>query len=346
VHFPLLHTSPLEHATHACPPLPQALLVVPGSHRPAEQHPVAHDVELHVHMPLTHASPLGQEPELHVPPQPSLAPHALPVQLGVHPHVPLWPPPPQLSGEAHAWPAQHGCPLPPHVPQLAVPHWVPPAQAAHATPPWPQALWLVPDSHVAPLQHPEHDVGSQRHDPATHLCPVAQLPSVHTPAQPSLAPQALPVQLGVHVPVPQTLGLAPAPQVWPMLHPPHSTIGPQWLLSCPHLPAQSGVVSHPPSPASGLEASLEGVLSWLASTRCTSKASPATKPQPGRSPGSSAETRARSNAPPRNARDSGRVFVRGVIGCMAPQSPVTGTGTELSVVVPLPSWPLALDPQH
>jgi hypothetical protein len=108
VHVPLLHVCPLEHATHACPPAPQALLAVPDSHCPAEQHPVAHDVELHVHVPLTHAWPLGQEPLVHTPPHPSLAPHALPVQLAVHPHTPLVPPPPHESGEAHPSPAQHG----------------------------------------------------------------------------------------------------------------------------------------------------------------------------------------------------------------------------------------------
>jgi hypothetical protein len=90
----------------------------------------------------------------------------------------------------------------------------------------------APDSHVVPLQHPEHDVGSQVHAPATHRCPLAQLPCVHTPVQPSLSPQALPAQLGVHVPVPQTLGNPPLPpQSCPMLHPPQSTIAPQWLLS-------------------------------------------------------------------------------------------------------------------
>ena len=85
---------------------------------------------------------------------------------------------------------------------------------------------LVPLSHVAPLQQPEHDVGSQSQAPATQRCPVAQLPSEHTPLHPSEAPQVLLPQLGVHMPVPQTLG-PPPPHRWPTLHPPQSTTFPQ-----------------------------------------------------------------------------------------------------------------------
>jgi hypothetical protein len=84
----------------------------------------------------------------------------LPLQSGVHPHTPLAPPPPHVSGEAHALPAQQGCPFPPHVPQLPVPHVVPLAHAPHTVPPWPHAPSLVPGSHVVPLQQPAHDVVS------------------------------------------------------------------------------------------------------------------------------------------------------------------------------------------
>jgi hypothetical protein len=70
-----------------------------------------------------------------VPPQPSLAPHALPEQLGVQPHTPFCPPPPQVSRDAHASLAQQGWPLPPQAPQLEVPHVVPLAQVVHSAPP-------------------------------------------------------------------------------------------------------------------------------------------------------------------------------------------------------------------
>jgi hypothetical protein len=66
---------------------------------------------------------------------PSFAPQAFPAQLGVQLHVP----PLQESGLAHAFPAQHACPLPPQFPQL-VPHVVPVSHDTHATPPLPQAF--------------------------------------------------------------------------------------------------------------------------------------------------------------------------------------------------------------
>ena len=171
----------------------------------------------------------------------------MPLQLGVQPHTPLAPPPPHVSGAAHAAPAQHGCPLPPQVPQLPVPQAVPPGQGVHTVPPLPHAPSLVPGSHVAPSQHPVHDVGSHWHAPVTHRCPAAQLPCVHTPEQPSLAPHALPLQSGVHALLPHVLGVPPPPQVWPGAQPPQSRIPPQRPWICPHLPAQSDVLSgvHP-----------------------------------------------------------------------------------------------------
>jgi hypothetical protein len=96
------------HAAHAEPPAPQALFAVPARHWPAEQQPAGHDVESHAHTSLTQCSPLPQLPLPHAPPQPSLAPQAFPAQLGVHPHVPLWPLPPHDSGALHVPPEQHG----------------------------------------------------------------------------------------------------------------------------------------------------------------------------------------------------------------------------------------------
>jgi hypothetical protein len=94
----------------------------------------------------------------------------LPVQLGTQPQTPVVPPPPHWSGLAHPVPAQHGWPLPPHVPQ-STPHVWPLAQGAHTTPPLPQDVSCVPDAHVLPPQHPAHDVASHRHTPATHRWP-------------------------------------------------------------------------------------------------------------------------------------------------------------------------------
>src|SRR5215472_6409194 len=174
------------HAVHAVPPAPHALGVVPSRHSPAEQQPL-HEV-------------------------PSLAPQVLPAQPGAHPHVPGVPAPPHVSGGAQSPPVQHGCPLPPQAPHV-IPQIVPLGHTMHATPPAPHAPGLVPDAQVTPLQHPEQEVGSQAQLPCTQCCPVPQAPLVHTPLQPSLAPQALPAQLGVQVANPQTLGALPPPQV-------------------------------------------------------------------------------------------------------------------------------------
>jgi hypothetical protein len=227
---PVPHVVPLGHVAHTPPPLPHAAFVSPGSHVLALQHPLQ-DVGSHAHAPSTQCWPLPQLPDVHTPPQPSLAPHALPAQLGAHPQMPLAPPPPQVSGGAHVFPAQQTCPLPPHVPHSPVPQVVPPAQIAHATPPWPHAVFVLPTSHVLPLQQPLHEVPSHTHAPLTQCWPVAQVPAAHTPPQPSLAPHALPAQLGVQGPVPQTLVAPLPPHVSPAGHPPQSTRFPQWSRS-------------------------------------------------------------------------------------------------------------------
>jgi hypothetical protein len=79
---------------------------------------------------------------------------------------------------------------------------------------------------VLPLQQPLHDTPSQWQTPATHRWPVAHAPAGHTLPQPSLAPQALPAQLGVHDPALQTLGAPPPPQTCPAEQLPQSTIAP------------------------------------------------------------------------------------------------------------------------
>jgi hypothetical protein len=172
-----------------------------------------HDVPSQTHAPAAQCRPDGQLPALHVPPQPSSAPQAFPAQLGVQPQTPLRPPPPQLRGAVHVAPAQHAWPLPPHVPQLPVPHTVPGAQAMHTAPPRPQEESLVPGLQTAPVQHPLHDDVSHVQTPALHRSPAGQTPFLHTPPQPSSAPHALLLQLGVqpHTPPLQISGALHAP---------------------------------------------------------------------------------------------------------------------------------------
>jgi hypothetical protein len=131
-----------------------------------------------------------------MPPHPSLAPHALFVQLGAQPHTPLVPPPPHTSGAVHVPPEQQGCSLPPHAPQ-SPPQVVPAGHTMHRPPPLPHAISLVPIAHVPALQHPEQELVSHTHPPFAQCSPAAQVPVWQIPPHPSLAPQALAVQLGV-----------------------------------------------------------------------------------------------------------------------------------------------------
>jgi hypothetical protein len=196
---------------HAAPPVPHEVSVVPARQVLPLQQPL-HEVVSQTHVPDEQRWPVLHEPLMHVPPQPSLAPHALPTQLGVHPvHRPL----------SHV-------PLPSHFAQIA--------------PPLPQALGDVPGVHTTPSQQPPHDVVSHTHAPPAHRCPSPQLPFVQTPPQPSDAPHALPAHDGVHVPVPHTFG-PPPPHVFPVGQPPQSRTSWQCPTSVPHLPAQSAALS-------------------------------------------------------------------------------------------------------
>jgi hypothetical protein len=255
---------PDEHTSHRAPPLPHAASFVPAAQPPLAQHP-EHELVSQTQPPLTQCRPCAQLPVMHTPPQPSLAPHTLSVQLGVQPQMPLTPAPPHVSGEAHSLPGQHAWPLPPQVPQSAVPHAVPAEHTWHRAPPWPHAVLLVPSKHAPPAQHPGHDVASHRHAPPTQRCPLPHAPSTQTPRQPSLAPHALPAHVGAQAPVPQTLGVPPPPQVEPTGHPPQSTTRPQ-SRTCPHLFAHvAGLgeqdASRAPSTASTAPASARRVMS-------------------------------------------------------------------------------------
>jgi hypothetical protein len=81
---------------------------------------------------------------------------------------------------------------------LAVPHAVPALHATHVAPPRPHAVSLVPTRQAPAAQHPAHDAASQTQAPPTQRCPLPQAPSAQTPPHPSLSPQVLPVQVGVH----------------------------------------------------------------------------------------------------------------------------------------------------
>ena len=193
------------HVVQFAPPLPHAAVSVPTSQVDPLQQP-AHDFASHMQLPFTHSCPLPHPPLAQWPPQPSLAPQALPVQLGTHSHVPVAE---HVRGEVHALPGQHACPLPPQVPQVALPHGVPGAQVAHAAPPVPHAESLVPAWQKFPEQQPLHDVGSQVQAPLAQWSPLGQAPSAQMPPQSSLAPQALPAQVGEQAPTPHTLGMPP-----------------------------------------------------------------------------------------------------------------------------------------
>lgn len=59
---------------------------MPVRHWLAEQQP-PHEVLSQTQLPLTQRVPLPHVPDWQVPPQPSLAPHALPEQLGTQAHA-------------------------------------------------------------------------------------------------------------------------------------------------------------------------------------------------------------------------------------------------------------------
>jgi hypothetical protein len=200
--------------------LPHALCAVPPRHAPDAQHPL-HELLSHAHVVPVQCRPVPQLPVVQTPPQPSSAPHAAFVQLGTQPQMPAWPPAPHVSSAAHWLFAQQDCPLPPHAPQLALPHVVPVAQTAHTVPPVPHAPCTSPGSHVETLQHPLQEVPSHAHTPVTQCWPLPHEPSWHVPPQPSAAPHALPLQSGMqpHTPaVPPPAHVRGNAQVLPAQH--------------------------------------------------------------------------------------------------------------------------------
>ena len=194
-HAPPLHVCVPLQDTQALPPAPHEVAVVPARQLLPLQQP-EHDVVSHTHVPAEQRCPVLHAPVVQVPPQPSLAPHDLPLQLGVQPVQ-----------------------RPPEQPP-------PPLQDAQMEPPLPHALDDEPPRQVLPLQQPAQEVGSHTHAPPSQCWPPPQVPVMQVPPQPSVAPHALPLQDGVHVPVPHRLGPAP-PQFRPAGQLPHSMILPQ-----------------------------------------------------------------------------------------------------------------------
>lgn len=64
-------------------------------------------------------------------------------------------------------------------------------------PPLPQLAFVLPDTHCPEAeQHPPHVVLSHVQVPLTQCVPLPQVPAMHVPPQPSLAPQAFAEQFG------------------------------------------------------------------------------------------------------------------------------------------------------
>lgn len=120
---------PLVHALHAWPPLPQALVRLPGMQTPFEQQPP------HVAGPHELAPP---PPPVAPPPPPLMPP---PVPPPAPPPVPPPLPPPVFPPRGMQNPTLQN---------VSVPHW------PHARPPEPQALSRVPGRHssVSTSQQP------------------------------------------------------------------------------------------------------------------------------------------------------------------------------------------------
>jgi hypothetical protein len=139
---PVRQASPVGQASHACPPLPQAVVLVPGWHVPdPSQHPVGHVETLHgvvVQVPPLHVSPVGQDV------------HALPPVPQAEVLVPVSQKPSASQHPFGQLVALHVVPL--QIPPVQV---SPVGQGRHAPPPVPHAEVLVPDSHLPRLsQHP------------------------------------------------------------------------------------------------------------------------------------------------------------------------------------------------
>jgi hypothetical protein len=176
--------SPLEpHAVQVPPATPQVDDEA-DMHTLFAQHPAGHEAALQ-----TQVEPTQSRPAVHAGPPPhEQAPAVQPSALA--PHVEQEPPPvphAPTDGGVHVDPEQQPpgqvVPLQPaHAPPLQ--NWFT-GHPVHVAPPEPHIPWVLPGSHVAPLQQPAHpDMSSQTQAPPEQRCPVEHagpLPHVHPP---------------------------------------------------------------------------------------------------------------------------------------------------------------------
>lgn len=231
------HSSPVPHAAHAAPGVPQVALLSAWHIPVVSQQPVGHDVALQTHLPVaSQLWPCAQATHAAPP-----APHWPIPSLARATHVPVasqQPPGHDAASHAHL-PAVHTCVA---------------AHAAQATPPVPHValpeVWHFP---VASQQPFGHDLASQTHLPwvlhswfvphAAHTPPfaphsrlvtgVTQVPSAQHPAQltpphehspplhvcpPAHAPQALPPDPQPAVDCASTSTQPPSPAQQPPAH--------------------------------------------------------------------------------------------------------------------------------
>ncbi len=217
---------PLLHSTHALPPLPHALVLVPATQVLPLQQPDGHACAL---QPDTQLVPLHDWP----------LPHAL------HAAPPVPHDAPDVPGR-HTLPLQqpdgHVCALHVGVAQAPLVQLWPLLHSTHALPPLPHVAVELPGRHTLPLQQPDGHVcalhAGVTQTPAVHDWPDAQL--LHCAPLPPHADVVLP---GMHTlpaqqPVGHVCGLQVAPplhtpllQVWPDAHaahiaplPPHAVV--------------------------------------------------------------------------------------------------------------------------
>jgi hypothetical protein len=167
VHAPSVQPSPMMPQLAQVPPVgPHSVGDCVVQTLPAQQ-PVRHDVALQMHAPAEHCCPVAHGvvfPHWQTPDAEQLS--AVIPQLV---HAPPAVPQADTEGGVQVGPEQQPVG---HVVLLQL-RQVPALQAAltgqlwHAPPPDPQALSLLPVSHVEPAQQPPHDVPSQVHCPLT-----------------------------------------------------------------------------------------------------------------------------------------------------------------------------------
>jgi hypothetical protein len=180
------------HVTHVAPSVPHA--VTDGvSHVAPLQHPLGHDVELHVHMPAEQTCPVEHSTPLpHW--QPS-GPQAFAFVMSHAEHASPCVPHVASDDVSHTAPAQHPlgqfCGV--HPVHTCDVHVCGDGHDEHIEPCVPQYVVVVPGSQTVPLQHPVgHEVELQAQIPPEHTWPLphaAAPPHVHVPS--ALHPSAV-----------------------------------------------------------------------------------------------------------------------------------------------------------